>query len=117
MDYTQSRRSSRPMDSYFDGGLLGYIGWVLFGAIITIFTFGLGSPWAIVNMYRWEIEHTVVEGKRLQFTGTGWGLFGHWFKWWLLTIITLGIYGFWVHIKLLDWKASHTYFIDELYDF
>ncbi len=104
-------------DSFFDGGLLGYIGWVLFGALITLLTFGLATPWAIVNMYRWEIEHTVINGKRLHFYGTGLGLFGQWIKWWLLTIITFGIYGFWVHLKLLDWKARHTSVTDDFYDF
>ena len=110
-------KSARPQESYFDGGLLSYMGWVIFGAIITIFTLGLGAPWAIVNMYHWEINHTVIDGKRLEFVGTGLGLFGQWIKWWFLTLITLGIYGFWVHIKLLNWKARHTFLIDEFYDF
>lgn len=94
--------------STFDGGLLSYIGWVVLGAIISFLTFGLAYPWAVVNLYRWETNHTIIDGRRLEFSGTGWGLFGHWLKWWFLTLITLGIYGFWVHIKLLKWKASHT---------
>lgn len=98
--------------STFDGSLFGYIGWVIFGAIISLFTFGLAYPWAVVNLYRWETNHTVIDGKRLQFHGTGWGLFGQWLKWWLLTLITFGIYGFWVHIKLLKWKAEQTTLIN-----
>lgn len=110
-------RSSNQQNSYFDGSLLSYVGRVIFGAIITIFTLGLGAPWAIINIYRWEINHTVIDGKRLEFLGTGWGLFGQWIKWWFLTIVTFGIYGFWVHIKLLDWKTRHTFLVDEFYDF
>lgn len=70
-------------------------------------------------MYRWKIEHTVVNGQRLVFSGTGWQLFGQWIKWWFLTIIPLGIYGFWAHIKLLDWKARHTSLenVSEFHDF
>jgi uncharacterized membrane protein YjgN (DUF898 family) len=60
--------------------------------------------------YGWEINHTVVEGKRLKFTGSAIGLFGNWIKWLLLTIITLGIYGFWVNIAVKKWKAKHTIF-------
>lgn len=104
-------------DSYFDGGIISYIGWIIFGSLITIFTFGLAYPWAVVNIYRWEVNHTVINGKRLIFSGTGLGLFGQWIKWWFLIIITFGIYGFWIHIKLLQWKTKHTSVIDHLYDF
>lgn len=97
--------------SYFDGGLLTYIITAIIAAIITICTLGLGAPWAICMMYRWEIEHTVIDGRRLGFDGTGAELFGNWIIWFLLCIITLGIYSFWVHIKVLDWKAKHTYFL------
>lgn len=98
------------VSSYFDGRLISYIGWVIFGIILNVFTLGFAFPWAIVNLYRWEINHTVIDGRRLQFSGTGLGLIGQWIKWWFLTLITFGIYGFWVHIKLIDWKARHTSF-------
>ncbi|MGY3779047.1 DUF898 family protein [Isobaculum melis] len=96
--------------SFFDGGLLSFIGWSLLGGIITIFTLGICYPWALCMVYGWKINHTVVEGKRLQFNGTAVSLFGHWIKWLLLTIITLGIYGLWVSIKLEDWKVRNTTF-------
>lgn len=102
--------------SYFDGGLLSYVGWRILGALLTIFTFGLAFPWAACFMYRWEVENTVISGRRLHFTGTGLGLFGNWIKWWFLILITLGIYSFWVHIKLIEWKTKHTYVIDEFVD-
>lgn len=110
-------RAGQSESSFFDGGLFGYIVRVLFGALITAFTLGLAYPWAAVMIYRWEIENTVIDGKRMEFSGTGLGLFGQWIKWWFLTIITFGIYGFWVHIKLLDWKARHTSLINDFYDF
>ena len=97
-------------NSSFDGGLFSYIGWVIIGIIITLFTIGLAFPWAVVNLYRWETNHTIIDGRRLQFNGTGLELWGNWFKWWFLTLITFGIYSFWVHIKLLKWKAKHTTF-------
>ena len=53
-------------------------------------------------IYGWEINHTVIEGHRMKFTGSAFGLFGNWIKWLLLTIITVGIYGFWVGIKIRD---------------
>src|SRR5690606_15115077 len=86
--------------SYFDGGLLQYIGWSILGAIVTVFTLGICYPWAITMIFRWKIEHTVIEGRRLKFNGSAVGLFGNWIKWWLLCIITIGIYGFWLYIAL-----------------
>lgn len=96
--------------SFFDGGLLELIGWTILGTLATIISFGLLYPWYICRLYGWHIDHTVIDGKRMKFTGTAFSLFNHWLKWWLLTIITLGIYSFWLRIKLEDWKASNTHF-------
>ncbi|GEN88530.1 DUF898 family protein [Oceanobacillus sp. FSL W8-0428] len=98
--------------SFFDGGLLQFIGWVILGTLVTVFTLGICYPWSITMIYGWRINHTVIDGKRMHFSGSAVGLFGNWIKWWLLTIITLGIYGFWVFIKLEDWKVRHTNFIN-----
>lgn len=95
---------------YFDGGLLQLIGWHILGFLVTTFTFGICFPWAITMIYSWEANHTVLDGRRLRFTGTALGLFGNWIKWLLLTIITFGIYGFWVGIALKKWKTSHLEF-------
>ncbi len=96
--------------SFFDGGLLQLIGWSILGGLVTFCTLGICYPWALTMIYGWKINHTVIEGHRLQFSGSAVGLFGQWIKWLLLSIITLGIYSFWVRIKLMDWKASHTSF-------
>jgi len=97
-------------ESYFDGGLLQLIGWKLLGFLITFFTLGICYPWAGCLVYSWEAKHTVINGKRLQFTGTAIGLFGNWIKWLLLTFVTCGIYSFWLAIALKKWKIKHTEF-------
>ena len=63
-------------------------------------------------IYGWEINHTVIEGHRMKFTGSAFGLFGNWIKWLLLTIITLGIYSFWLSIALKKWQTKHTHFLE-----
>lgn len=100
-------------NSYFDGGLLQLIGWSLLGMIITSLTLGICYPWALCMVYKWQINHTVIEGKRLEFTGSAWSLFGQWIKWLLLTIITFGIYGFWLGIALEKWKVENTKFVTD----
>lgn len=99
--------------SFFDGGLLSLIGWSILGFIVTVFSAGILYPWALVMVYGWKINHTVIDGHRMQFNGSAVGLFGNWIKWLLLMIITLGIYGFWVGIKLEDWKAKNTRFVNQ----
>ena len=98
-------------NSFFDGGLLSFIGWSLLGFAVTVLTFGICYPWALCMVYGWKINHTVIEGKRTKFVGSAIGLFGHWIKWFFLCIITLGIYSFWVSIKIEDWKVRNTLFI------
>lgn len=99
-------------NSYFDGGLLQFIGYKILGFLVTVCTLGICYPWSVTIIYKWEIEHTIINGRRLRFDGTALQLFGNWLKWWLLTAITLGIYGFWVFIKVRQWKTKHTYFIN-----
>ncbi len=96
--------------SYFDGGLLQYIGWSILGFLVTVFTLGICYPWSITMILGWKARHTVINGRRLEFTGSAIGLFGNWIKWWLLTIITLGIYSFWLLIAMEKWKTKHTKF-------
>ena len=99
-------------ESYFDGGLLQLIGWSILGFIVTFLTLGIGYPWALCMVYGWRINHTVINGKRLKFTGSAVGLFGNWIKWLFLCVITLGIYSFWLRIALEKWKVKNTKFVN-----
>ena len=97
------------MESKFTGGLLGMIGIGILQGLIIGLTFGLGAPWAICLRERWYVKHTVIDGHRLTFDGTGAQLFGNYIKWFLLTLITLGIYSFWLTIKMQQWVTKHTH--------
>ena len=97
-------------ESYFDGKLLQQIGWTILASLLIIVTLTLGTPWAVCMMKRWETKHTVINGKRLKFDGTGGQLFGKYIVWLLLTIVTLGIYSLWLAIKMKKWVVSHTFF-------
>ena len=100
-------------DSYFDGGLLELIGWRILAFLITAITFGIGAPWAKCMLYSYEIKHTVYNGKRLKFEGTGGDLFVNIFKWIVFSIITLGIYIFVIPVKKAKWVISNIHFEDE----
>lgn len=94
----------------FDGGAGSFLIVGIFSTLLMIFTLGLATPWAIVMRYRWRTTHTIIDGRRLRFTGTGIGLFGNWLKWWLLCIVTLGIYVFWVVPRLTRWTVENQTF-------
>jgi len=109
MDENQER-------SYFDGGFWALVGWGLLGYLVCLITLGIALPWVYCWLARWQINHTVVDGKRLQFNGKGVSLLGHYIlRGWLLGIIlgplTLGLY--WVYyffVALKRWEVKNTSF-------
>ncbi len=108
--YQPYRQPAAP-SSYFDGGLLGLIGINIGMVLITVFTLGLAYPWAVCMREQWYARHTVVDGRRLRFDGTGGQLFGKYIVWMLLTVITFGIYSFWLSIRMKQWIVKHTHFV------
>ncbi len=101
-------------DSYFDGGVFQLLGWRILGSLVTGITLGICYPFAVNWLYSWEAKHTVIEGRRLKFTGSAGGLFGTWILCILLSIITLGIYAFYIPIKIKRWREANTFFEDEI---
>ncbi len=99
--------------SYFDGGFFGYIGISILFCLISVFTLGIAVPWAICMVRRWEVNHTVISGRRLTFTGTGGQLFGKYILGVLLTIVTFGIYSIWFGLSIEKWAVSHTVYADD----
>lgn len=96
--------------SFWDGRLLHLIGWRLLATLITVLTLGIGLPWALCLLYKYEVQHTVINNRRLDFDGTGWSLFKQWIIMLLLIIVTLGIYIFWAEIRIKRWETAHTFF-------
>jgi len=102
--------------SYFDGGFWALVGWSLLGGIVCLITLGIALPWVYCWLARWRTNHTVVDGKRLQFNGTGGSLFGHYIlRGWLLGIIltplTLGLYpSYYFLVSIRRWEVKHTNF-------
>ncbi|MDR0718212.1 MAG: DUF898 domain-containing protein [Treponema sp.] len=97
--------------SSFDGSVLGNFGTNFVAGFLTLITLGIGYPWAIAYRQKWLLSHTIIEGKRLTFDGTGAQLFGNYIKWWLLSIVTLSIYAiFFMPVRMQQWVVKHTFF-------
>jgi uncharacterized membrane protein YjgN (DUF898 family) len=79
-------------------------------ALGSFVTLGLAYPALFCFERRWYYSHTVINGYRLKFTGTGMQIFGKHLLWSLLTLLTLGIYSFWIPIKYQKWETKHVRF-------
>jgi len=96
--------------SYYDGKVIELIGYNILRILITIFSLGFAKPWADCMVMSYKINHTVLNGERLKFAGTGSSLFVQKFKWILLSIITFGIYAWIVPLKKIEWIVSYIHF-------
>lgn len=100
--------SGRPEGQFqFDGGAGSYLLIGIGGFLVTVLTLGLAFPWAVTMRYRWQTQHTIINGRRLRFTGTGGGLFGNYIKWLFFIVITAGFYSFWVAPRITRWAVEH----------
>ncbi len=95
----------------FHGGASSWLGVSILSLLITVCTFGIAYPWALTMRQRWITNNTSIGGRRLQFTGSGFGLIFLWIKIWFFVVITFGIYLFWVMPKLQKWIVEHTEFV------
>ena len=95
-------------NSYFDGGLLGLVGINILRGLITLATFGIGAAWGEKMVIEWESKHTVIDSRRLIFTGTGGSLFVKYLVWGLLSSITCGIFALFVPVKSIKWQTERT---------
>lgn len=94
--------------SYFSGGVGGSLGIHILAFLLTFFTLGIGTAWAVTMVQRWETGHTHVGGDTLEFNGTGLQLLGKSLLMGLLTIITFGIYTLFIPVSYMKWLIKHT---------
>ncbi|WP_236683738.1 DUF898 domain-containing protein [Demequina flava] len=100
-----------PGDFQFRPRVARFIGTQLLAWAITILTFGIFYPYAVVLVERWKAKCSTIDGRRLEFTGLASGIFLKWIGWLLLTIITFGIYAFWWIPKMYQWKWENLRFV------
>jgi uncharacterized membrane protein YjgN (DUF898 family) len=96
----------------FDGGAGTYLGTGVLALLVTVCTLGICYPWALVLKLRWRAKHSYIDGRRMIFIGSAWGLFGNWVKWFLLCVVTLGIYSLWMVPEINRWVWENTNFAD-----
>jgi uncharacterized membrane protein YjgN (DUF898 family) len=108
----KKKRARRTGSFEFDGGAGDFLVVGLLSALLYVFTLGLGAPWVVCMLKRWEAEHTLVEGRRLRFDGAGSSLLGLFIVGYFLSIITLGIYLLWFVPKIQKWIVENTEFED-----
>jgi len=94
----------------FDGRVVNYVGVWLVGIVVTVRTLGLGFPFAVAIKERWRARHTLIEGRRLEFTGSALSLFFRRLLWEPLVLVTLGVYSLWVVPRVARWRVENLVF-------
>ncbi len=98
----------------FDGLLIQKIGLEILCGLVNVVTLFIAFPATICWKQKWFCKHTVYDGKRLSFDGTGIQLFGKWLLWLFLSVITFGIFLIFLPNKIETWKAKHTHINGEI---
>ena len=75
--------------------------------ILNIITVGLMIPFTLCIKLRYINKHTIINKKKLVFTGAGINLLGRYILWGFLTCITLGIYGWWIPVNMFKWQTGN----------
>lgn len=101
-------RKDTEKESFFDGTVGGLFVTNLLTVLMIIFSLGIALPWALSYKTRYVNNHTIINGSRLEFKGTGSNLFGKFIVWLLLTIATFGIYALWLNLNIIKWEVRST---------
>ena len=72
---------------YFDGNTWQLIGYRILSALVCAITLGIAYPWMLCMVQRWQVKHTVINGRRLKFNGHGHQLIGKYILWLFLILI------------------------------
>ena len=77
--------------STFTGKTFGLIGIYFLVVLLSSLTMGIGAPWASCMFIRWLVKHSVIDGKRFEFKGTGGRLWGKIILWSLIPVIVFAL--------------------------
>jgi len=101
-------------NSRFEGRWTEQLAKLLLACLVSTVTLGIGFFWASMWYLRWIYSMSVINGKRLEFHGTGVKFFKKAIIWFLLSIVTIGIYGiFFVPRRFQEFIASNLNFEGE----
>ena len=93
----------------FDGNTGEYILYSLLLGFICLFTLGIGAPWAITLLQKWQMSHCIVSRDRMYYDGTALGIFGQYIVIFLLSVVTCGLYSSWGIVRMNKYILRHTH--------
>ncbi|MCF7919155.1 MAG: DUF898 domain-containing protein [Candidatus Cloacimonetes bacterium] len=85
--------------------------------LLSILTFGIYIPWAIVKFTKYMSECTTLDGESFSFTGKGGEVFCLYFVQYLLTAITAGLYAPVASLKICEYYVSKTAYKGQNFEF
>lgn len=92
-------------ESTFTGSNWGIIGRLIVMSFGMALTYYIAAPWLLAWYYRWYYENTIIDNKRLEFTGTGKDML-FFYTFLVVTVLTFGIAAFfmmaWLQRKIMS---------------
>ena len=96
-------------DSFYDGPAGEYLGQGLVASLLIVLSCGISQPWQRVRLIKFDLEHSVVNGDRMIFEGTGAQNWDENSINSILTVVTCGIYASWGIARMNRWVYRHTF--------
>jgi hypothetical protein len=92
----------------FDGAGSDFALRFVLNKLLIICTLGIARPWVLIRRYRWDQEHLLIGGERVQFVGRAGSLFWLQVTNTLLTLFTLGMYRPWARVRVQNWICQNS---------
>ncbi len=94
----------------FEGSVGQRLRTSIVSGLLEFVTLGFYAAWGKCKFMRWQINNSVIAGRKMRFDGTGGELLGKWALYGLLNIITLGIYSVFSYVKMQQWITENIHF-------
>jgi len=96
----------------FHGDYMGYAKVSIVAILLMGITFGLGTPWAMRNIFCWTAENSTINGRKIKFVGTINDIVMFLLKTIGLCIITFNLYAFVLQVDFLKFLSAKIQFVD-----
>lgn len=106
--HVQNRRNDNKSD--WNGSIVSLFFITLAKHVLSLISIGLLNTAYEICVYKYKIEHTIIDGKRLRFDGKTKDVFKIRIKRLFFGILTLGIYLLFNRFKFKRWLCENTHF-------
>lgn len=94
----------------WNGSIISLFFYGVLKYLLTIISLGILNTFFSISCYKYDIEHTIIDGKELTFDGKAKDVFKIRIKRLVFGVLTIGIYLLFNRFKFKRWLCEHTHF-------